>query len=511
MKEIKNLIIDFGGVLIDLDRKRCIEKFRQIGFDHVEQMLDVCHQQGFFLEHEKGLISDAEFRDRIRDMATRPVTDEQIDEAWNSFLLTIPAYKLRLLLRLKKHYNVILLSNTNGIHWDYSRQHVFNYRGHTVEDFFHHLFVSYEMHLAKPDPAIFRRVIDETGIRPEETLFLDDSPANCRAAESLGIRTYTPSAHEDWSHLFPEAAVPRVATIGFFDGVHQGHRFLLRLVMEAADALGWDSAVVTFPVHPRKVLELDYRPKLLTTRDERYRMIEEVGIDHCISLDFTPQVAALSARYFMMLLREEYNIRSLVVGYDHRFGFNRSEGIEEYLLYGHELKMGILPATPHKNDRGNDVVVSSSLIRQLLLEGDVRNAADYLTYHYFLQGTVVSGYQIGHRLGYPTANVSVDDPEKIVPADGVYAVLVTLDGQTRRGMLYIGTRPTFNNGPERSIEVNIFDFDADIYHHPIRLTFIDYVREDRKFDTPEELTAQLTRDREAVMRILQDTPPIEHT
>jgi riboflavin kinase/FMN adenylyltransferase len=137
----------------------------------------------------------------------------------------------------------------------------------------------------------------------------------------------------------------------------------------------------------------------------------------------------------------------------------------------------------------------------------VRRAADYLTYRYSVQGTVVGGYRIGHKLGFPTANIHVDDPDKIIPADGVYAVLVTLEGVTHQGMLYIGTRPTFHNGPERSIEVNIFDFDQDIYNCPILLTFIDYVREDRKFDTTEELTEQLNRDREAVRRVLHSLPP----
>lgn len=201
-KAIRNLIVDFGGVLIDLDRTRCIEHFKQLGLDNVEAMLDIYHQQDFFQQYEKGLISSAEFRDIIRSRISRPVTDTEIDEAWNSFLTGIPEYKLELLLELRKSYIVYLLSNTNEIHWQWSCRHAFPYKTFRVEDYFEHIYLSYQLHLAKPDTAIFRHVLEETGIAPEETLFIDDSAENCRAAASLGIATYTPQANEDWSHLF---------------------------------------------------------------------------------------------------------------------------------------------------------------------------------------------------------------------------------------------------------------------------------------------------------------------
>ena len=204
-KKIKNLIIDFGGVLIDLDRPRCIEHFRRLGMDNVEQMLDVCHQQGFFLQHEKGLIDAAEFRNRIQACIGRPVSDEQIDEAWNSFLIGIPSYKLDLLLELRKHYVVYLLSNTNDIHWEWSLEYAFHYKSFHVEDFFEEIFLSFEMKTAKPDAEIFQRLLAETGIDPKESFFIDDSEENCRTARSLGISTYTPKAREDWSHLFDHA------------------------------------------------------------------------------------------------------------------------------------------------------------------------------------------------------------------------------------------------------------------------------------------------------------------
>lgn len=201
-KGIKNLIIDFGGVLIDLDRQRCIENFKRLGLPDVEVVLDIYHQQDFFQKYEKGLITSAEFRDVIREKIGKPVTDAQIDDAWNSFLVSIPAAKLDLLLNLRKDYVVYLLSNTNEIHWQWSCQHAFPYKTFRVENYFEHIYLSYEMNMAKPDAEIFQKVLDDTGIIPAETLFIDDSAANCRAAEALGITTYTPIAGEDWSHLF---------------------------------------------------------------------------------------------------------------------------------------------------------------------------------------------------------------------------------------------------------------------------------------------------------------------
>lgn len=201
-KGIKNLIIDFGGVLIDLDRQRCIENFKRLGLPDVEVVLDIYHQQDFFQKYEKGLITSAEFRDVIREKIGKPVTDAQIDDAWNSFLVSIPAAKLDLLLNLRKDYVVYLLSNTNEIHWQWSCQHAFPYKTFRVEDYFEHIYLSYEMNMAKPDAEIFQKVLDDTGIIPAETLFIDDSAANCRAAEALGITTYTPQTGEDWSHLF---------------------------------------------------------------------------------------------------------------------------------------------------------------------------------------------------------------------------------------------------------------------------------------------------------------------
>lgn len=298
---------------------------------------------------------------------------------------------------------------------------------------------------------------------------------------------------------------PSVATIGFFDGVHRGHRYLIEQVCAVAAGRGLASSVVTFPVHPRKVMQADYHPKLLTTCDEKVSLLAKTGVDYCMMLDFTPEIARLSAREFMSILKDRYQIQALVVGYDHRFGHNRSEGFEDYVHYGRELGMEVLLARAYsysKEASVTEVTVSSSAIRGLLQEGNVSEAAEYLGYDFFLDGTVVGGYQVGRKIGFPTANLRVSDSDKLIPCDGVYAVRVCVEGKEYGGMLSIGYRPTLENGPDRSIEVHIFRFDADIYQQPIRLSFVRRTRPELKFDSIEELIAQLHRDEVEIKSIL---------
>lgn len=293
---------------------------------------------------------------------------------------------------------------------------------------------------------------------------------------------------------------PSVATIGFFDGVHRGHRYLIEQVREVAAVRGLASSVITFPVHPRKVMHSDYHPALLTTCDEKVSLLAETGIDYCMMLDFTPEIARLSARQFMAILKERYQIQVLVIGYDHRFGHNRSEGFDDYVRYGEELGIEVLLARAYSYNE--NMMVSSSVIRQLLQEGKVSEAAGCLGYNFFLDGTVVGGYRVGRKIGFPTANLRVNEPDKMIPADGVYAVYVYLDGKKYGGMLSIGYRPTLDNGSDRSIEVNIFHFNADIYQQPMRISFVRYMRPELKFDSVEELIAQLRLDEVEVKSVL---------
>ena len=294
---------------------------------------------------------------------------------------------------------------------------------------------------------------------------------------------------------------PCVATIGFFDGVHQGHRFLINQIKAVARAKGLRSALVTFSAHPRKVMQKDYQPQLLSTPKEKAELLATTGVDYCIVLDFTPEIARLTACEFMEdILKKKLNVASLVIGYDHRFGHNRAEGFDDYYQYGTKIGMEVLRA---KACIINDVNVSSSVIRLLLQEGEIDMATKCLGYNYYLDGTVVDGYKVGRTIVFPTANLKVEDQDKLVPADGVYAVKVTVTGQEYMGMLDIGHRPTFNNGTNKSIEVNILDFNSDIYEQFIRITFIRRIRSDIKFKKVEDLIAQLHRDEAEVRRILQ--------
>lgn len=290
-----------------------------------------------------------------------------------------------------------------------------------------------------------------------------------------------------------------VATIGFFDGVHVGHRFLIKELQDWGKELNMPSAVITFPEHPRQVLHSDYRPKLLDTFQEKMERLETTGIDYCIALDFTYELSLYSAADFIRLLAEEYHVKGLLIGYDHRFGHDRSDGFEQYVEYGGQVGMEVRKAFPYDEE---NIRVSSSEIRRLLQEGKVEMANALLTYPYQLRGRIVSGYKVGRTIGFPTANIEVDSPYKLLPKVGVYAVWVELLGKRYKGMLYIGKRPTLQNGDNLTIEVNILGFSGNAYNDEITVSFVYAVREDKTFESVEALREQLERDRQTVDKLL---------
>ena len=297
----------------------------------------------------------------------------------------------------------------------------------------------------------------------------------------------------------PQALTPSVATIGFFDGVHLGHRHLINQVKMAASLNGWCSSIITFPVHPRQVIQSDYQPSLLSSPEEKIELVASTGIDNCILLPFTRELSMLTAWEFMQLLYDKYKVRMLVIGYDHRFGHNRAETFEDYCRYGRDLGIHIMQATAYTQEQDK---VSSSAIRRALLSGDVITAKNYLGYNYFLEGTIVGGYQVGRKIGFPTANLRVDFPNKLIPSIGVYAVRVSVNGQDYKGMLNIGHRPTINNGTDLSIEVHILDFEGDIYNQQVRIEFIGFLRPEIKFDSIDELVLQIQKDKEEAIKVL---------
>lgn len=292
---------------------------------------------------------------------------------------------------------------------------------------------------------------------------------------------------------------PIVASIGFFDGVHQGHQYLIAQVKEEAAKRALPSAIVTFIEHPRQVLQTDYQPALLCGYEEKVDQIAKTGVDYFITLHFTHQLSQLTAYEFMKtVLKEQLNVDTLVIGYDHRFGHDRSEGFEQYVEYGNELGMSVVQAK--ELDTGK--YVSSSQIRKLLMVGKIEEAAELLTYNYTISGKIVEGFKVGRTIGYPTANIEVWERFKVVPAHGVYAVYVHINECKYKGMLYIGMRPTLHNDENVSIEVNIFDFDEDLYGKELTVEFIKFIRRDVKFSGLDVLKKQLQADEIAVKKIL---------
>lgn len=295
-----------------------------------------------------------------------------------------------------------------------------------------------------------------------------------------------------------------VATIGVFDGVHAGHQQVINRVVSDAKFHHLASMVITFDRHPRQLFDPHFRPQLLTTQQEKEQEIERLGVDFLVVLPFTKEMAALSARDFMaQILKERLNVKMLQVGYDNRFGHDSTEGIDDYRRYGDEL--GIMVYKGIRLDfQGYHVPVCSSNIRSLIAEeGEVDTANMFLGRNYELSGKVMPGEHIGHQLGFPTANLEPDDPFKVIPASGVYGVWATVGDSQKPlpAMMNIGTRPTFD-GRNRTLEVNIFDFDGDLYGQTVRISFLFRLREERKFESPEALVAQLQKDKEQVLYIL---------
>ncbi|MBO7267737.1 MAG: bifunctional riboflavin kinase/FAD synthetase [Bacteroidaceae bacterium] len=313
----------------------------------------------------------------------------------------------------------------------------------------------------------------------------------------------------------------KVATIGSFDGVHRGHRCLLEQVRGIADRQGLKTMAVTFALPPKSVLGGNDMVQL-NSMEERIALLNQAGMEEVAVLNFTHEMAAMTARDFMQqVLKAQLDVAVLVIGYDHRFGRGRTDGFDDYVRYGRELDIEVVRGEACIED---GEAVSSTRIRRCIAEGDVTGAAHLLGYNYRLCGTVVGGYRVGRKIGFPTANISNSD-NKLLPADGVYAVRVnmqwTMDNGKMtnapkmeenncqlstvncpfRGMLNIGHRPTVNNGEERSIEVHILDFEGDLYGQSLCVEFVEHLRNEQTFESLEALMAQLEADKERVRQL----------
>lgn len=303
---------------------------------------------------------------------------------------------------------------------------------------------------------------------------------------------------------FTDISAEFTACIGFFDGLHRGHQFLLQHLINRAKANGTKSAVITFANHPRKVVQPDFELHLIDTLDERLAKIESAGIDVCFLLDFTEEIRQLTAEQFLKdFLSEKLHVRELLIGYDHRFGRNRAEGFDDYVRYGRECGMKIVQEPVFSSGENAEQNYSSSEVRRNLLSGNVALAAKLLGAPYALTGTVVDGHKLGRKLGFPTANIKPCNQDKIIPARGVYAVRAELsDGSLLPAMLNIGVRPTVDNTENLSLEVNIIDYSGNLYGQDIRIFFIDRIRDEIKMSSLDELTAQLAKDRQTALLLL---------
>jgi len=307
--------------------------------------------------------------------------------------------------------------------------------------------------------------------------------------------------HRDLNNFYAQNPV---LTVGTFDGVHLGHRKIIARLHDLAKAINGESVIFTFDPHPRKIVApAETNLRLLTTLDEKIELFEQSGIDHLIIYPFTPEFAQLTYEEFVeQILVGQIHTKSLVVGYDHKFGKGR-QGDFEFLKncadrLGFQIeKLDVLLM--------NESNISSTKIREAIQIGDFDTANAYLGYPFALHGTVVEGQKLGRLIQFPTANIEASDPDKIIPGYGVYAVQAKVLNQTYIGMLNIGSRPTVNhNADQRTVEVNLFDFDSDIYGEHLELVFFRKLREEQKFDSLDALKEQLAKDKADTVAFFQN-------
>ena len=288
-----------------------------------------------------------------------------------------------------------------------------------------------------------------------------------------------------------------VVATGFFDGVHTGHRLVIEQLVRAAAVRGDESMVITFWPHPRNVLQKEARSlRLLTTLAEKRQMLLDMGVGHVEVLPFTKAFSAMTTEQYLRMLMEKYGTKTILLGYDNRMGCD-ADGADQVAATAESLGLEVIRSEMVSSGKG--YAVSSTKIRQRLEEGDVQGASAMLGYGYRLYGVVVAGNRIGRTIGFPTANMQLYEPLKLVPGNGVYFVKVRTLGREFYGMCNIGCRPTVGTGNARTIETHIFGFDEDIYGLDMEITFIDRIREEVRFDSLNDLKTQLEKDRDSCL------------
>lgn len=295
-----------------------------------------------------------------------------------------------------------------------------------------------------------------------------------------------------FNSIFSYSKAKSVITIGTFDGVHVGHKKILEKITQSAKELNCESVVLTFFPHPRMVLQEKSEVKLLNTVQEKTDLLKQIGIDNLIIHPFDQEFSRLSAEDFVKtILVNQLNIQKIIIGHDHRFGRNRTANIDDLILYGKEYGFEVEQISAQEI---NENAVSSTKIRNAILDGNCSLTKSYLGYNYFFSGKVVQGKQLGRTIGFPTANIQIEEDYKLIPKNGVYLVSSVISGKLIYGMMNIGTRPTVN-GINQTIEVHYLDFNADLYNQNITVEVIDYIRNEHKFDSLDDLKNQIKKDK----------------
>lgn len=291
-----------------------------------------------------------------------------------------------------------------------------------------------------------------------------------------------------------------VVTIGTFDGVHIGHQKIIKRLVAIAHDEESQAVVLSFFPHPRMVLQKDTKIKLINTIDEKSQLLENFGIDHLVIKKFTQDFSRLGALEFVRdILVNKLQVKHIIIGYDHRFGRNRNANIDDLREYGDVYGFKITEITAQEID---EVTVSSTKIRKALNEGDIETANAFLGYNFMLTGTVVKGKNLGEKMGFPTANINIEEPYKLIPKNGSYVVKSTINNKAIYGMMNIGTNPTVN-GEGQTIEVHFFNFKDDIYEKKIQIELLKRLRDEQKFDTIDALKAQLYNDKKTSLNFLE--------
>lgn len=290
-----------------------------------------------------------------------------------------------------------------------------------------------------------------------------------------------------------------VVTIGTFDGVHAGHRTIVAALTERAKEVGGESVIITFDPHPRKVVRPQEPMQLINTLEEKIELLSKTGIDHLVIVPFTPGFSALSADdYISEFLVRQFYPHTIIIGYDHHFGKERKGNFAMLQARSEQFGYVLQEIPKHVLD---EIDVSSTKIRNAILQSDIQTANMLLGYPFFFEGVVIKGDQLGRKLGFPTANLEYTDAEKIHLGHGVYAVYATVGGKRKKGMMSIGVRPTLTHSDER-VEVNIFDWNEEIYGTVLKVEVIAFLRGQEKYDSLDQLVAQLHLDKETSLSML---------